>query len=388
MPARTRFVQDRFAIGFWVDPPMDAKADARYREIAEANFTLVVGGFGSNSPAKDRRQIELCEKYGLKVLVNSARSAPDELPDGPACWGYRLRDEPNASIFAELRQRADAIRRARPGKMVFVNLYPNYANSKQLGTHTYEEHVARFVKAYDPSVLCMDHYPGFHPGGDGRDRYCANLETMRVQSLKAGIPFWNFFNIMPYGKHTDPTEAQVRWQIDASLTYGAKGVLYFCYYTPQGREFPKGGAIIGRDDRRTEHWYQAQRINAELKHLGPTLMKLTSVGVKRITQQAGETETSLDKTPIVRLGRAPYDPALDLLIGWFQHRDGRRAVMLMNYRFAYSAWPTVTFAGDLGKVTEISRRTGEEIPVHDDSPAMKGLQISLRAGGARLFLLP
>ena len=61
------------------------------------------------------------------------------------------------------------------------------------------------------------------------------------------IPFWNFFNIMPYGPHTDPTEAQVRWQVNASLIYGAKGLLYFCYFTPGGDEFPKGGAIIGQD---------------------------------------------------------------------------------------------------------------------------------------------
>ena len=35
-----RFVQDRFAIGFWVDPPIDERADQRYAEIAAANFTV------------------------------------------------------------------------------------------------------------------------------------------------------------------------------------------------------------------------------------------------------------------------------------------------------------------------------------------------------------
>ena len=32
--AAERFVQDRLAIGFWVDPPMDERAEERYREIA------------------------------------------------------------------------------------------------------------------------------------------------------------------------------------------------------------------------------------------------------------------------------------------------------------------------------------------------------------------
>ena len=56
-----RFTQDRFAIGFWVDPPIGDDADARYAEIAEANFTLVIGGFGGNTPELVRRQLGLCE---------------------------------------------------------------------------------------------------------------------------------------------------------------------------------------------------------------------------------------------------------------------------------------------------------------------------------------
>ena len=37
---------------------------------------------------------------------------------------------------------------------------------------------------------------------------------------------------MPFAGHSDPTEAQLAWQIFTSLTYGAKGILYFCYCEP------------------------------------------------------------------------------------------------------------------------------------------------------------
>ena len=57
--------------------------------------------------------------------------------------------------------------------------------------------------------------------------------------------FWNFFNAMPFGGHSDPTEAQIRWQIFTSLAYGAKGVLYFCYFSPAGHGmFARGGGVI------------------------------------------------------------------------------------------------------------------------------------------------
>ena len=172
--------------------------------------------------------------------------------------------------------------RARPGRLAYINLFPNYAPPAALGTETYDEHLRQFVDVVDPDVLSMDHYPMFTPTADGRQGYIDNLASMREVSLEAGIPFWNFFNTMPFGPYFDPTESQLRWQIYSSLAYGAKGVLYFCYWTPRGGEFPKGGAIITAEGRRTRHYDQARRINAELKAMGPTLMALTSTGVRRI----------------------------------------------------------------------------------------------------------
>ena len=91
---------------------------------------------------------------------------------------------------------------------------------------------------------------------------------------------------------------------------------------------------------------------------------------------------------ITNLKRAAVDPLPDYLIGTFRHTDGRRAVMLNNYRFAYTAWPTVVFDVPTSKVREVDPKTGREVPIYDDSPNMEGLQVSLDAGAGRLFLLP
>jgi len=375
-----RFVQDRFAIGFWVDPPLGEDADARYAEIADANFTLVLGGFGATTPELARRQLELSTKYGLVAICSRAGLPPGELPNGDSCWGYLVRDEPNVADFPALRQQVDAIRAARPGKLAYINLFPDYANAQQLGTETYEEHVTRFVDEVNVDVLSMDYYPMFRPGTDGRDGYCGNLDVMRRHSLDKDIPFWNFFNTMPFGPHSDPTEAQIRWQVFASVAYGAKGVLYFCYWTPPGGEFPKGGAILTADGRRTRHYEQAKRVNAALKNLGPTLMQLTSTGVRRVKPDAGAE--AVDGTPVKSITHGDY------LLGLYRHSDGRRAVLLMNYDITYTMWPTVEFDVPTDQVLEVSQATGQIGPVVDDSPDMEGLQISLDSGGGRLFILP
>ena len=377
-----RFVQDRFAIGFWVDPPADENMDRHYADIAAANFTMVIGGFGANNPERVRRQVKLCEKYDLKGVVDRGGLPPDQLPDSPAVWGYQIRDEPHLKDFPDLRQMVDAVRAARPGKLSFINLYPDYASGQMLGTETYDEHVSRFVKDVDVDVLSMDHYPLMKPSADTRYKYCRNLVVMRKYALRQGIPFWNFFNVMPFADRYDATEAQLRWQVYTSLAYGARGVMYFCYWTPRGSDFVKGGAIITLEGRKTRHYDQAKRINRAIKNLGPVLMQLTSTGVYRVGPD-DEPGKLLARTPIRRLTAGD-----DYLIGVFRHADGRRAVLINNYSYTFTTWPTVAFDVPAEDVREVCRATGREIPAVDDSPAMEGLQVSLDSGEGRLFLLP
>ncbi len=382
---KSRFVQDRFAIGFWVDPPAELITDARYKEIAEANFTFVLGAFGPRNVKEIEKQLRLCEKYGMKAIVKSNLTKPEDLPDSPACWGYHLVDEPGAGAIPDIKNRIETIRKHRPGKLAYVNLLPDYAPLYALGTPTYDEYVRQYAIDCGVDVLCMDYYPMMTPTADGRDGYCRNLAVMRKNAMLAKIPWWNFFNNMPFGPHHDPTEAQIRWQIYASLAYGAKGVLYFCYwpFEAPGGEFPKGGAILDGIGRRTRHYDQAKRINGVLKNLGPTLMKLTSSKVIRIKPTDDPAE-KLKDTPIKSISKGG-----DYLIGVFKHRDGRQAVLITNYDHNYTTWPTVEFAVPDKDVIEVDGADGKEKPARDDSPlGIPGLQISLDAGDGRLFLLP
>lgn len=383
-----RFAQDRFAIGYWVGPQTSENLRERYREIADANFTLVIGSHGMDVA----KQLSLCNEFGLKAIVDSAGLAlPPDAMD--ACWGFSLMDEPGAAQFPDLARRAEDVRARHPGKFGYINLFPNYASPAQLGTATYEEHVDKFMLEVKPDVLSMDHYPLMRPGADGRAAYLENLATMRTHSLRAAIPFWNFFYSMPFNDRLDPTEAQIRWQIFASLAYGAKGVLYFCYWTPGkgaagAGEFPKGGAIITAEGLKTRHYDEARRINAELKNLGPTLMNLTSVRVLRIKTDM-DTAPALAGLPLRNVTRVAGDPPGEFIIGFFSHTDGRRAVLILNHDYSFTTWPTLEFATtSLGSVQEVSKTTGQIAPVIDDSPELKGLQLSFGPGDARLFLLP
>lgn len=393
-----RFVQDEFGIIVFNDVAEGQDVAAAYRDIAAANFKVVLVGGDQDLM---REKMDLCEQLGMSAITlqlnpfDQSGGPSAVLPEHPACWGYAIRDEPGVKDFPDLAPMIDTIHQERPGKLGLINLFPSYAAPwAQLGAEDYETYVRIFMEQCDVDVLSMDHYPHFRPGEpDGRDAYCADLDVMRRHSLKKGIPFWNCFNIMPYGNHTDPTEAQVRWQMHATVAYGGKGLIYFCYVTPNGRgpggifEFPKGGAVITAEGRKTRHYAQSKRLNGVLKNLGPTLMKLTSTQVIRVRPE-DEPKDVLAGSPIADLGREDYDPRHDCLVGVFRHEDGRRAVFLMNYHFAYTQWPTVIFDAPEGEVREVCQATGAEVALVDESPEQEGMQLSLDAGQGRLFLLP
>ncbi len=387
-PKSDRFVQDRFAISFWVDPPANQITDARYKEIADANFTMVHGAFGPKTMADVKKQIALCKKYNLAVIIKGDLVPVDKLPNDPNVWGYHLVDEPTMAGLPAARAKIAEVRKYHPGKLTYLNLLPDYASLGVLGTSSYDEYIARFGRESGCDVLCMDYYPIMTPTADGRDGYCGNLAVMRKYSLELGIPHWNFFNTMPYGPHNEPTESHLRWQVMTSLAYGSKGVLYFCYWTPgdgPNGEFPKGGAIIAQDGVRTRHYEQAKRINLGVKNWGPTLMKLTSTAVVRV--KPGENSAEKLVGTGVESIKMENDGG-DYLVGAFKHADGRRAVMINNYDHNYATWFTVKFDVPLNRVQELDPATGKLKAVRDESPWMPGLQLSLDAGEGRLFLLP
>ena len=167
----------------------------------------------------------------------------------------------------------------------------------------YTEYVDRYVSTMMANstldVLCMDHYPTFEYSTaynwsmystapvatrgilvESLPGYRANLGVMRAASLRVGVPFWNFFKAVQVGDvDSDPTEAQLRWQVFTSLAYGAKGVLYFCYNddpcgrggilhqrAPAGVNWRPGksGHVLGKG----RHYSQASRINSVLKVFG------------------------------------------------------------------------------------------------------------------------
>ena len=201
-PGPVPWKQDRFAISFWVDPVVPpARFDAEYKRIADANFTVLLGGFGARTPPDVKLQIAAATKAGLAAVPSICGGACANLS---GAWGFQIADEPSVGKFEGVAKLVAEAKAA--GQMAFVNLLPNYATPAQLGAPSYGEYVRQFVEVVKPNMLSVDHYPDFDEiirSNKTKAGYILNLLALREASLSVvpPLPWWAPGDALARGWH-------------------------------------------------------------------------------------------------------------------------------------------------------------------------------------------
>ncbi|HIE52187.1 MAG TPA: hypothetical protein EYP85_10545 [Armatimonadetes bacterium] len=375
---------DFFPLSYWVGPPANEQTPERYAEIAECHFTLVFNG-----------DPDLAHRFGLKCLVADPRvsaavrnpgaetdpgldAAVAQWAQHPAFFGFYLKDEPHSRDFPALAHVNQYLLAKAPHSVPYINLFPTYATQEQLGNETYEEHVEQFLTTVKPRVLSYDHYALLKD--HDRPDFFLNLEIIRRASLRHGVPFWYILLSTPHGGYRDPSEGDLRWQVYSALAYGAKGLLYFTYWTPAHANYRHG--ILSPTGERTEHYWMVQRINAEVKHLGPTLLRLTSRAVYH-TPPIPEGASAQPEKALVRKVTGG-----ELVLGELTDEAGQQYLFLVNRNHDEPVQVQVTLQPNLAAVSRLSKLTGEHQPLalasSEDGPTFT---LQLAPGDGTLLLV-
>src|SRR5665647_1188286 len=148
--------QERLASGrqipilAWYSIPASETSVSRYQELKDAGITYSFGGF----PNIDAMQkaLDAAEKVGVKMVVScpELKSDPEKtvrrFMNHPAVAGYHLQDEPSISQLKGLGEWGRQIQAIDKKHFCYVNLFPNFADSSQLGTKDYLEYVEAYIK--------------------------------------------------------------------------------------------------------------------------------------------------------------------------------------------------------------------------------------------------
>jgi hypothetical protein len=359
-----------FIVTFWCGPPPAELTDARAAEIAAAGFTVVGAPCeGAVTPGLNRRALDVAARHGLSMWISDGRvgqyyglapqwetrlaEAVAEYGDHPALGGYFLIDEPGAEQFADLGKAVAGLRAADPRRLPYVNILPDFAPAELLGTDTYREHLERYMTTVRPTLLSYDYYP-FRNDSD-RASFFDNLALVRAAAQTHGVPFMLIVQAMPHGPYRDPTEAEMAWQVNHALAFGARGISYFAYWTPvnvDGAEHWRFRHGLIENGRRTEHFDQAARINATTRAIAAQLDDWQSIAVVDSQGRFG-----------VRLPLGPFAGIEDgpVTAGLFDDGAGGLSALLVNQD--YRAPTTVRLA----------LRAGAALPEAFD-PAMRQWQ--------------
>lgn len=396
--AQQKWTQDRFEIGAWVAPRWVDSTDATYARMAEAGFTLMTGVKQDtlDEAARNKQLLDMCRRHGIRVLVRDSRMHLDPQTDAdkraldamiadysghPALYGYFIMDEPNPEKYRQLVDVHAYLQAKDPAHLPYINLFPNYGGPTQLQFPDYDGYVKGFIEAVHPLMLSYDHYPFLRKGD--RDNWFANLEVVRRDSLKQGIPMWVIIQALQDAtRYRPPTLNQMYWQVSTSLAYGAKSIWYFPYWSAGDPQKPEEWHYLGvilPDGKPGPQFEAAKEINPKLKALGPTLMGLRSVSVTHLgdVPLRGEPFHADDL-----LASAHGD---QIVIGRFTDRLGKPVLMLVNRDWDNPGKVRVSLKEGAG-IEDIGRiGPGEPLSAVGWNASARELYVKLAPGEARII---
>jgi hypothetical protein len=272
----------------WYSIPASETTVERYQEMRDAGINHSLSFFSNIDEMQ--KALDVAEKVGVKMLVacpelkKETEKTVNRFKNHPAVTGYHLIDEPNISLFPELSAWAKKIQSVDNKHFCYVNLFPNFADSSQLGTKNYKEYVQEYIKQIPVQFVSFDYYPVL------KDRiyknWYENLELIAAESKKAGLPFWAFALTTNYDNdHVTPqTIAAMRLQIYSNLAYGAQGIQYFTYWSATSVNAPSGedqrGAPISATGKRSVVYDRVKQMSSEIQNLSGVFLGSKVVSVR------------------------------------------------------------------------------------------------------------
>lgn len=387
---------EEFIITYWCGPPLKETTEQRYKEVKEAGFNIAfVSIDGAFKKEDNLRLLDIASKVGLKCIIADQRLSWDlptkqdwqkildeiiqDYTSHPALFGYFLMDEPNSAHFPNLGKLVAYIREKDPKRIAYINLFPDYATPEQLGTPTYREHVQQFIKLVKPQIVSYDYYT-FLQGGD-RETFFDNLQVVREESQKAGLPFMVIIQLLTHGPYRDLTKGEIAWQAFNSLAYGAKGISYFTYWTPPDDPvWHCRNGIITTEGERTAHYEAVKEINQQVKALGDFLYNLKSINAYHIGKIPKGGKPLPQGTPISDVEGG------DATLGFFKDASGTYYCLLVNMDYRNHRELKVYAKGNKLQIFNTRTRKWQMLKPENEN-GRKCVKLSLSAGGAVLLKL-
>jgi hypothetical protein len=313
-----------FSAGFYCGPPLEQSTPERFVQALDAGFTFSMPPCGDDTGytvAQNVQILDAAQAAGMPVMVmdNRMQEALDnpiarpQLLDAivnsysshPALWGYFVYDEVPPELIGAVAAVVAGLRARDPRHPAYVSLFPDYYPA----IPDYDQYVRNYVRQIHPAAIIYDYYPFLADGSD-RTGFFANLNSVRRVALESSTPFWFFAQLTELPGLRRASESEKRWQALQVLAYGARGLMFFTYWSNVTAGFPEPGVIDPRTGLPTGHYPEVQRVNSQVRAFAQALGSARSQSVFHNGPLAPSTVTRVPRASVYVRGSAPITAGL------------------------------------------------------------------------------
>lgn len=334
--------------------------DRVWQLLADAHLNFMVSLEEWSSPLWTLDSASSAHKAGVKLWYNcSALDAGGALERINSILNSEyadvldtvyLKDEPSCDDFNAVRQLYEGIKAGLGDRPMtyFANLLPTYAPGTVIA-NDYRAYVQNYIRTVKPDVLMFDFYP--FVAGDNVRAMLANNAIAAQEANAAGIPVYTFIQSSGIEGGAEPTEAQLRLNVQLNLATGSKGL---CYFTV-GETYEGWGytpAVTAKGET-TDLYAKIKTVNEEvlamkgvyLDYTCCGMMTANYTGISREFQKNGCQDFLLDSfgelTGVQAAGNGKF------VIGCFENATGEKAYYIVNADYKKEGTVTLTF-GETG----------------------------------------
>ena len=271
-----------FFISGYIMPPRNDKA---FSDLKESGLNHIYIDYTIKDEIRETA-LDFCDKYGLKAIIMSCWGRMDNpsykrvtagVKKHPSFAGVNGLDEPLLEEIDDIEKEYISFKNDFPEKTFYTNMVNRgvpikFVTAKEGKTHAdlMERYAALVEKMDYGRTVSMTIYPLLHAQNGASSlaaHHLMSLYDLSVCAKKTGADMYHFIQAMPFrDTHRKPEEADIRFQVNCGLAFGAKGVQYFCYRTPDANwEFNgKQFAMVTIEGEKTDIYYSVQKVNKEL----------------------------------------------------------------------------------------------------------------------------
>jgi hypothetical protein len=335
----------RFPIATYAGPPPLQTTDFRYAELAQTGVNVCMEALldpGLREPnlqrirvasrhniwsfALDNRLIIPGRAYatGWRADVDSVVAA---YSNEPGMLGYFLADEPKLEHYASFAALNRQLARRDPIHPGYVNFMPFPGPGVfYYPRMPYTSYLRHYLDQARPGFFAVDSYP-LHKSSDF-PYYVTGWDSVAYVSRQTATPFWAILLLSPYADLRVANVSEMAWQAFVPMAYGARGIMWFMYWTPAPTDplhFHDGA--ITYDGRRTATFGRLTDVNARIQALGQEIGRWEWLG----TRHVGTIPYGC--RGFVQAQKLRIQASGPLTVGFFKQMSGQAYALFVNRNY-------------------------------------------------------